>query len=79
MPKSQSQSQLALMTVPNYRNNSPSRALTSMNMTGGTTGSSIPTKDIIAKVKADIYKKNEREKQVEKVIKEQISIKRYKI
>jgi hypothetical protein len=59
MPKSHSQSQLALMTVPNYRNNSPSRAMTSME---GYATNTIPTKDIIAKVKADLTKKREREK-----------------
>jgi hypothetical protein len=47
------------MTVPNYRNNSPSRAMTSME---GYATNTIPTKDIIAKVKADLTKKREREK-----------------
>jgi len=34
---------------------------------------------VIAKVKADLQKKKDKEKQVEKVLKEQIEIKRYKI
>lgn len=66
------------MTIPNYRNNSPNRNLSSMSMAGNTTGV-IPTKDVIAKVKADLQKKDKREKQVEKVIKEQIEIKRFNI
>lgn len=34
---------------------------------------------MIAKVKADLQKKKDKEKQVEKVLKEQIEIKRYKV
>jgi len=34
---------------------------------------------VIAKVKADLQKKKDKEKQVEKVLKEQIEIKRYKV
>lgn len=65
------------MTVPHIRS-SPSRALSQMGTTGQLPNSSaIPTRDIIAKVKADLIKKKEREKQVEKVLKEQIEVKRY--
>ena len=64
------------MTAPNKRYQSPSRT---QSVQGTYASNTIPTKDIVAKVKADILKKKEREKQVEKVIKEQIDIKRYKV